>query len=1077
MTMNPKDSNNTAMRQTPFLYSVAEAYIENESDNLIDYCFVFPNKRSATFFIDYLEIISRERMRDRQFIPPCTATVVELTESFNETCQVERMEAIFILFDVYRGVLRRKSGDSEADSLDFNRFVYWADLLINDFDDVDNALADPDEVFRNVETLKEISANYLTAEQIEVIRQYWSDEHIPQDVQQFWNHIAHPCGDSDAKASVGFLKLWQVMKDVYHGFRNRLREAGLHTPGMAARHAAEKIMNSAPSEFDCRRYVFVGFNNLSKAEQAIMARLGELTDEETGTPMGDFYWDLAAPVFHDRHTMVGGQVKKYARMFRSLYDCVSPLSDYPAIEITGLPSRVAQAKMMGAVLDIMFPDSDDAGSEEPQASRQERLRRTAIILPDENLLTPLINSIPPQVTPLNITMGYKLRNTAVAGLIRDIVAMQMRAYRSQKEGTFFYEDVNKVLSNPLIRLTHPIAAMKALEEIQQKRLFNVPEAMFVADQYKDMAPVFEMVVNKKNIDQVFSYIERLLDWAEQTARTFVGIHGQDESHEETEVENRVDAGNAPAAMQLAFIRRYRNAVWHIRMLMREYLGEQRTFVEDNTLFNMIERLTAGEMLNFDGMPLKGLQIMGVLEARSLDFDTLILPSMNERIFPRGKFNGSFIPMILRNAYGLPTSETQENAFAYFFYRMISRARKVIIFYDARTTGTKSSQMSRYIHQLLHLYRPKGMKLNVVPFRLTSPEKPSLEVVKSPQIMSELNRFVTPGGGRRLSASSIKKYLACPMSFYLENIADFREDDEMRDWIDESTYGTIVHEVFENMYEKCRQKYGCGGAGVTVTAEILDEMIRDSQTLGREIMMSIKRNYLKCDANDPAPLVGEAKMYAYFISEIVRKVFQREKRFAPFVYLQGEWTQPGKDMRLEIRGTEGRCITVNFTARIDRIDRIDSDGLPRLRVIDYKTGSDKLMAPDLDAMFHNYDNKAFLQLMLYCQAYAQETGYDGPIQPLIYSTKALMIRDVEPLKTYPPSNEDEIRQRNPERVPTRKNSKWAILDYRDYVTEFNDKLIGELERLFDPSVPFTRTTNDDDCRYCQFKELCQSDKQI
>ena len=1074
---------NTSAGLNPFLFSIAEAYVRNESDSLLDYCFVFPNKRSATFFIDYIEQVAREESRDSQFIPPATTTIVEFTESFCDTCQIERMEAIFMLFEIYSGVLRRRRGDSEADALDFNRFVYWADLLINDFDDVDNALADPDEVFRNVEALKEISANYLTPEQIEIIRQYWSDDHIPQDVRNFWNHIAHPGSGHDSKASVGFLKLWQVMKDVYYGFRQRLEDAGLHTPGMAARHAAEQVLALEPEEFYFRRYIFVGFNNLSKSERAIMGRLASLVDPESDTPMGDFYWDLAASVFRDKTSMVGGQVRAYAQAFPSIYDCVQPIDRYPLIEVTGLPSRVGQAKMMGAMLDHLFPvEKCDVTTGHPlPTSHQQRLRRTAIILPDENLLTPLINAIPDQVAPLNITMGYKLRNTAVAGLIRDIVAMQMRAYRSKETGTFFYEDVNKVLSNPLVRLTHPLAAVDAIEEIQRKRLFNVPEAFFTSEKYRPLSPVFEMVVNKKNATEVFSYIERLLDWAESTISCFAvndsesapDVTDSDEIDlESDDIDCPTAKGESAVAMQRAFIRRYRNAVWHIRRLMGEYFGSRKIFVEDATIFNLIERITAGEMLNFDGMPLRGLQIMGILEARSLDFDTLILPSMNERIFPRGKFNGSFIPMILRKAYGLPTSENQENAFAYFFYRMISRARKVYILYDARTTGTKSSQMSRYIHQLLHLYKPQGLKLNVVPFRLTSPEKPDIMIEKSPRIMAELEKFRTPGSGRRLSASSMKKYMACPMAFYLEQIANFREEDEMRDWIDESTYGTIVHEVFEKLYDRCLKRSG-DGRHVRITADMLDDMINDTATMGRQIVSSIKKHYLKSDENDDSPLIGESKMYAFFISEIVSKVLQREKEHTPFDYHHGEWRI--KEMPLTITGSDGRSLTFNFTCIIDRVDRYtDAEGYERIRIIDYKTGTDSLVATDMASVLHKFENKAFMQLMLYCQAYASERNYDGPIQPMIYSTKKLMIEPIEPLKLSEPRNSDSIDMVERKR-PKSKNAKakWHMLDYRDYVTEFNDLLIEELSRMFDPNVPFTRTTDEADCTYCQFRELCQT----
>ena len=187
--------------RTPFLRAVAQAYVEHEPEKMLDYCFVFPNKRSATFFTDFVGRVSRES-NTPMVHPECT-TIVDFVEGFSDGVPGDRMEMIFILYDVYREVVRAHRSDAEADTIDFNRFVFWADILLNDFDDVDTSLADPEVIFHNVETLKEISANYLTSEQIEIIRHYWDEEKVPQEVQEFWNHVAHPVNEESPRCTFG----------------------------------------------------------------------------------------------------------------------------------------------------------------------------------------------------------------------------------------------------------------------------------------------------------------------------------------------------------------------------------------------------------------------------------------------------------------------------------------------------------------------------------------------------------------------------------------------------------------------------------------------------------------------------------------------------------------------------------------------------------------------------------------------------------------------------------------------------------------------------------------------------------
>ncbi|MDE6528160.1 MAG: hypothetical protein K2L78_03850, partial [Muribaculaceae bacterium] len=375
---------------------------------------------------------------------------------------------------------------------------------------------------------------------------------------------------------------------------------------------------------------------------------------------------------------------------------------FPDISIAGVPSRIGQSKVLGQILSSLFPSDSK--------SNERELRDTAIVLPEENMLLPLLNSLPAHLSPLNITMGYKLRNTAVAGLIRDIVGMQMRSYQSKVANTFFHEDVVNVLSHPLVRSYKPLVCTAILFEIQSKRLFNVPESLFAEPRFSGMEPVFRAVSDKNNPVNVFDYLSGLLQWlsdavspslSDNSPATDSGTDAVSVPDDVAVVRGGDSEQGRSIILQEAFLRRYANAVERLKSLSGRYISNGVVNLENSTVFNLVERMVQGEMLNFEGVPLKGLQIMGVLEARSLDFDTILIPSMNERVFPRARFTASFIPVVLRNAYKLPTPEDQENVYAYFFYRMISRAKRVFLLYDARSTGLKSRQMSRYVHQLVH----------------------------------------------------------------------------------------------------------------------------------------------------------------------------------------------------------------------------------------------------------------------------------------------------------------------------------------------------------------------------------------
>jgi hypothetical protein len=1089
----------------PFLHSIAEAYLANEAQQLIDYCFVFPNKRSATFFIDYLSQLSRSS--GVKVVNPATTTIVDFVESFASTAPGERMEMIFTLFNVYRNVIAKHHGATQAQQIDFNRFIYWADVLLNDFDDVDNSLANPDEVFRNVETLKEISANYLDDNLRALIRAYWKDSHLEPEVQEFWNHIAYESHHTDkgnkAVASTGFLRLWQVMNEIYHQFHKQLSDANLHTSGMAFRNAAELLTANNAPQLPFARYVFVGFNNLSTAEKSIFAYFRDTINERTGQPLGDFYWDIASPAFHTNAAAelnIGAHVKSYANEFPSLYgNYIEPINKFPKIDIIGIPSRVGQGKALANIIGQLFPPIPSANGNEPSID-EEALRNTAVILPEEPMLKPMLNSLPKRIAPLNITMGYKLRNTAVAGLIRDIISMQMRSYHSKQSQTFFYEDVANILSNPLVRTYKPTTCTAILLYIQQRRLFNVPATIFNKPEFSGMEQIFRIVTNNDGAESTFRYLRELLWWltdalvsVANSSDTNVTTNATDNDNDDNSRQHNPNivsinaSGNINLTLQTAFIKRYENAIDRLHLLCSHYLGGIDTiFIENATIFTLVERMVQGEMLNFEGVPLRGLQIIGVLEARSLDFQTLLMPSMNERIFPRAHFNTSFIPNVLRSAYNLPTSDDQEEVFAYFFYRMISRAKRVFLLYDARSSGIKSKQMSRYIHQLIHIFKPANMSMRILPYALNAPDNNELTVEKTPEIMRQINRFfestaecaakgVTP---RFFSASAIKQYVGCPMSFYFEKIAHYQREDEFNDWMDEGTLGSVIHKVFEMLF----QPY----IGKTITQSTLTSLRNNTVVLNQHICKAVNEIYFKKDLTQEAaiPLTGETAIIGNMILDYVTTELEREKKYAPFTYIGGELDKMMEG--LELKGSGDNAIKLNLRVIIDRIDSTstiaradypqkssvdETATFNRIRIVDYKTGSDSITTPSLLKIFHDYDKKAFLQVMLYAQAYKQLTHYNGPIEPLIVSLRKLMIQPLSHIIGPEPAKGIGVAHAELKKCGENRSG-WYILDYRDYVTEFNDMLIEILKDLRRPDIPFKCADNDSACHYCAFKAVCR-----
>lgn len=987
----------------PFLRRVARAYAVNEPDSLSDCLFVFPNKRSATFFTHHLRSLIAPPA-----LLPATTSINEFVADLSDLVEASRYDRLFIIYNEYRRIT--------GEEVEFDRFIYWGDMLLSDFDDVDRYLVDPSALFVNVKQFREIRANYLTDDQLRIIGRYWGGvEDYAAEVEGFWQHVAT---DGSSRAAGRFIRLWEVLDELYHAYHERLAERGLTSPGRLYRDAVDTVREG--SRDDYTRYVFVGFNVLSASE----LRIFELLHDRG---RADFYWDIPAPAYRGRRlTSREGRVSysnkamrfitRNAEAFPSLYDIHDgEYDDLPApeIRIINVPSRVGQAKVAGDEL-CRWADSgiiDAANAID-----------TAVVMPDEGLFVTAVNSIPACVKALNVTMGYPLKRTPVATFMKAVTSLHLRARRSGDTWFFFYEDVMALLAHSVAQTIDPDAAVKLADQVTRMRRFMI-DAQVIADNYPTLAPIFSPV-RERDLADTARYISGLLDMLERTLDGMASRRDRD--------------------IHRKFLAAYRLAL----ASLVDAAATHGVVMGEATAFQLLERALAGESVPMKGEPLRGLQLMGVLETRALDFTNVVFMSMNERVFPRKSYTRSFIPDVLRKAYRMSTIEHQESIFAYYFFRLISRARRITLLYDGRTVGLRHSEMSRYLVQLLYAFRPAGEITHIgATFDGRAYDPAPLTVAKDKRVQELLRRYLTPGSGKNLSASALNVYIDCPMQFYLRHVEGLDIEDAATEYIDASTFGKILHETAERLYALASST---GKYPATVTAEWIDRMCdKDDPTVPRIVHECIDEHYLKLEEaqRGSSHLFTETRISRDLVTLAIRRMLACERERAPFTVVAAE-------LPLEANMELVPGLRVNVKQYIDRVDRMDG----RLRIVDYKTGQDPLSLSEWDRAFDGANQsrqKAFVQLFFYCHVYRLSKGTDEPIMPVIYSLRHLFSEGLPPL-TF-----------------GSRTDKAPIDDYRPLYDEYLARLTAVVNEIFDPEVPFRQAAEvgGHACKFCRFKPLC------
>lgn len=955
----------------PFLYQVASLFYEKWEAEVSRLAFVFPNRRTGLFFQKYLSEVA-----DTPLFSPTILTINDLFIQLSGKQSADRISMLFILYDIYI----RQSGSTET----FDEFLYWGEMLLNDFDDIDKYMANARMLFSNVTDLQEIENDFdfLSDEQIAAIRSFWSS--------------FYPRGDTPNQQQ--FLAVWQVLYDLYEEFRATLAAEGKGYEGMIFREVVESMERGESPDLPYEQIVFVGLNALSVSEERFLAQLQK-------REIADFYWDYVSDKVTDPDNKASYFVSRNLKSFPSSMKLPPEEKVKTEIEVIGIPSGIGQAKHVYTLL------SD--WCKEAEMSSEEALR-TAVILPDEHLLIPVLNAIPEQIRRINVTMGYPLAGTPVASLIEYILALQKNVRYIDRNPLFYFRDVLPVLNHRYILSTSPEIISSLVKEITENN------KIYISHTELEKTPLLEILFTPVTGVEAFS--DYLIKVLEELNKVMSALSDEEEE----------DAPQRTNDLEQEFIFHYFTTVNR----MKEVMKDARIEMKIDTFFRLLKRVTDTITIPFHGEPLSGLQIMGVLETRALDFDRLIILSMNEGIFPQRKAANSFIPYNLRRGFGLPTYEHQDSVWAYHFYRLIERASHVSLLYDTRSNGLQTGEVSRFVHQL-HYHYEVPMRDKLVVYNVSSSKTPPLAVPKREDIMRRLDAY-RKGGSKAISASAINTYLDCPLKFYFSVVEGIREEEEVSETIESDVFGSILHKVMEELYKPFQ--------GKMVTVDLLKAIRKDTALLTGAIARAFASEFFKTEV--VRSLTGQNYLIGEMIRKYVEKILERDGKLTPFVYIESE---------RKINGLISLSdhSEIRLKGFIDRVDEV----LDAIRIIDYKSGSGTTTFSSIESLFNKEEKdraKAVMQVFMYCWMYAHFTENKGKtIQPGIYYVRSLFSDPFDPSVYH--------------RIERGKSEK--VEDFSGYAQAFEEGLRGCLDEIFNPEIPFTQTPTGKACSYCPFKGIC------
>lgn len=946
-----------------FLEILAKHLVEKSAGALSNHCFVFPNRRSGLFFKRYLV----------RHIPGITwaPEIVTINELMSGLSGLETSDPLDLLFDIY-GIYEQVAARPEA----FDEFYPWGEMMISDFDTLDKYLVDPGAIFRNIRELKEIDEAFggLDEEQVAFIRKFWRSFHQ---------------GDPTREKDV-FLSTWSLMPKIYHGLNEVLDQRDEGYEGKIYRRVAETAVEQLNDKIQGRHYAFVGFNALSASEKQLFRKL-----KKRG--VASFYWDYDELYFSDESMEAGRFLRENMEEFpqEEGLDAFDSRGHDRKIRIFDLPSDILQAKTVNRIL-------SERGNPIEEASD------TAIIACDENLLMPILYSLPPQVDLVNVTMGYPFTNTPLFSFVESILRLYRHAGKDTRGKTRYYNrDVLSVLNHQYFKMISGRDPRSLVEKITRENRVYLHPGFFEQDPER---MIFDEVSTPAGLIEVLNAILRYM------------------------LTRLVDEDNHT----FRELEREYVLVMMSRLNKLARITGGKSGVEMNTFMRLFRRVIAGLRIPFTGEPLAGLQLMGILETRLLDFENVIMLSVNEDVMPDTSSGFSFIPYSMRIAYGLPTREEMDAIYAYYFYRVIQRAEKVDLLYKGATDGVRSGEMSRYLYQA---YYDLGAEIIRPVMPVSSSAGRSITIQKRPEVMAGLDQYLEGNeDDRYLSPSSLNTYIECPLRFYFRKIAKIREQEELLEEVDAIGFGNILHHTIHQLYD------GIATRGETATKKDFETLL-DGDLLDNTLTANFMKEFFGSDRN--REIEGRNLVILAIIRKYLVKIIQKDAEEAPLQLISLE---ENLVITREISVGE-KNLKVRIGGLIDRVDR-PQGGITR--IIDYKTGKASRSFNSIEALFDGENvnrNKQAFQALVYALLYLEDHPEES-LMPGLY-----VVRDLFGVKYTPHFEIGESRKKEP------------LLSFNEFSDPFDQLLKGVLEEIYDPAVPFRQTEVTDHCSYCDFKAIC------
>lgn len=854
-----------------------------------------------------------------------------------------------------------------------DHFYGWGQLLLADFDDIDKQLADARRVFANLSDLHEMDDDsFLTDEQRQVIKRFFS----------------HFTEESNSELKQRFLRLWNRMGAIYEDFNQRLASQGIAYEGMMYKDVVNNLDCSSMGN-----YIFVGFNVLLSVEQ----RLFTLLRREG---KARFYWDFDE--YYKTDHEAGHFIRQYLDLFpneldssdRQIYDNFSRKKQLHFVSAT---TENIQARYATTWLRQL---GQDAGS-----------RDSAIVLCNEGLLPTIIHCLPQEVESVNITMGYPLGQSPVASLVETLIALRRDGYDHQR-AIFRLRHVKAVLRHPYVMQASP-DAVKLLKQLIDEKTFFPNSNQLAVD------PLCSLLFSQppSQLNDNTGLLVWIADILQAIAKSPV-----------TEGSERVE--KLQPLKEECLFRTYTLLNRLLSLVVNDGL-----LVDTITMSRLIDQLMQQTAVPFHGEPAEGLQVMGLLEARNLDFRHLLILSANEGNLPQGTSDTSFIPYALRKAYGLTTQDHRVAIYSYYFHRLLQRAEDVTIVYNSATNDGQKGQMSRFMLQLM------AESGHTIEFHTLQGQQATESAVPQPVD----NRSQVPD---MLSPTAINRYLTCPLRFHYYYVCGLHELDETDDdTIDNRIFGNIFHEASRFLYSKLREK-----SDRIMPADI-DYVLKHSEDIERAVDKAISQELFHLKPGFQQHIAGSLNGFQLInravIVHYLRQLLTIDRQLAPFTILDLEGLV---NMELEVRPG----MKVNIGGRIDRLDMVtDANGREHIRVVDYKTGAHRLKAlSDVDAIFveENQEKKKagyYLQTMLYSVIVAAQHP-ETPVSP------ALLFIQHAGQEAYD---------------PTLSFGNTPISDVRQYEEPFLCQLRDIIGRMFDRDVPLQPTSVQEHCNYCPYRLLC------